>query len=62
MKHRRARWMVAIGLLLITAAMILHHEGPAALRNDGLFGFLIGVGMALELLGVVQLEKARRAD
>ena len=58
-----ARKWISLGLLLVAVAELLPHIASRRLPGDwldGLCGMLAGVGIAIELLALRQLARARR--
>ncbi len=49
---------VIVGLLLAVAGQNIRQSAPG---GDAIASFIVGVGLALELLGVVEILRARRA-
>lgn len=61
MRRLPPRLMMALGLLIFVGAMVLQHMGPQGPRGEALFSFLVGAGLAMELLAVLALNDRRRA-
>jgi len=53
---------MALGLLLLSLGVGLRAVGPAALRGDAgdlVIGLLLGVGVGIELMGLIKMRRAR---
>jgi len=56
---RPERLWLAIGLLLVTVPMMLKHYIPIP---DFFHGLLAGVGLGMEIVGLIKLKRARKQD
>jgi|GEM_PF-1031104 len=50
---------ISIGLLLVTVPMMLKHYIPIP---DFFRGLLAGVGLGMEIVGLIKLKRARKQD
>ena len=54
---RYAMFMISVGLLFTSISVIWNHFRP---MSDGAAGFLAGVGIGLELLGLTAITKYKK--
>jgi len=53
------RLLIAIGLLMTTTPQFIKHYIPLP---DFILGFIVGIGLALEITAFVRLKKAKNAE